>query len=76
MTASLLTLSVSRTREGGVTISLRYSYKGRPPSLKRRAGMAKALLGEALDRLENGKPVDLGFAEDAVRRVRANKMEA
>jgi hypothetical protein len=76
MTASLLALSVSRTREGGVTVSLRYSYEGRPPSLKKRAGMAKALLSEALDRLETGKPVDLGFAEDAVRRVRTDTMEA
>ncbi len=37
--------------------------------------MAKAVLGDALDRLEKGKPVDLGFSEDAHRRVRSDKME-
>lgn len=57
-------------------LTLRYAYEGRPPSLRKRAGMAKALLGEALDRLENGEPADLGFAEDAGRRVRTDKLEA
>ncbi|MEW6635720.1 MAG: hypothetical protein AB1425_02780 [Actinomycetota bacterium] len=44
--------------------------------MKKRSGMAKALLAEALDHLEKGQPVDLGFAEDAVRRVRTDKMGA
>ena len=57
-------------------VTLRYAYEGRPPSSKKRVGMAKALLGEALERLEKGKPVDLGFAEDARKRVRTDKLEA
>lgn len=44
--------------------------------MRKRVEMAKAILGEALDRLEKGKPVDLSFAEDARRRVRHDKMEA
>lgn len=77
MTVSFLALSVTRAREGGVTISLRYSYDvGKPPSLKKRAEMAEAVLREALDRLECGRPVDLGFGEDATKRVRTDKMEA
>lgn len=54
---------------------MRYAYEGRPPSSKKRAEMAKVVLTEALDRMERGKPVDLGFAEDAVRRVRTDTME-
>jgi hypothetical protein len=38
--------------------------------------MVKTVLGDALDRLEKGKPVDLGFSEDTHRRVRTDKMEA
>ncbi len=34
--------------------------------------MAKKMLREPLDRLENGKPADLGFAEDALRRTRTD----
>jgi hypothetical protein len=37
--------------------------------------MVKALLAEALGRLEKGKPMDAGFSEDAVRRVRTDTME-
>lgn len=75
MTATFLALSISRTREGGLLVSLRYSYEGNPPTRKKRAGMAKAILHEALDRLENGEPANLGFTEDAIRRVRTDKME-
>ena len=65
-----------RSREDGLVLTLRYAYEGSPPSLSKRAGMAKALLGEALERLGKGEPVDLGFAEDAARRVRTDTMEA
>jgi hypothetical protein len=34
--------------------------------------MAKKMLREALDRLESNKPTDLGFAENAVRRIRTD----
>jgi hypothetical protein len=30
------------------------------------------MLREALDRLESNKPTDLGFAENAVRRIRTD----
>ena len=78
MTApDLVFVCVSRSaREDGLVLTLRYAYEGRPPSLSKRAGMAKALLGEALKHLEEGTPVDLGFAEDAHRRVRTDTMEA
>ncbi|QYJ14859.1 hypothetical protein Rxycam_00666 [Rubrobacter xylanophilus DSM 9941] len=75
MRARLLSVCVSRAREGGLKITLRYAYEGRPPSLRQRAGMVKALLAEALGRLEKGKPMDAGFSEDAVRRVRTDTME-
>lgn len=71
-----ISVSVARTREGGVVVAVRYSFEGKPPSLSRRTEMAKTVLGDALDRLEKGKPVDLGFSEDAHRRVRTDKMEA
>lgn len=61
-------------REDGLVVTLRYAYEGKPP--KKRTGMAKALLGEALARLEKGKPADLGFAEDAIKRVRTDRMQA
>ncbi len=71
-----ISVSVARAREGGVVVAVRYSFEGRPPSLSKRTEMATALLGDALDRLEKDKPVDLGFSEDAYRRVRTDKMEA
>ena len=71
-----ISVSVSRAREGGVVVAVRYSFEGRPPSLRKRTEMAKIVLGDALDRLEKGKPVDLGFSEDVHRRVRTDKMEA
>lgn len=71
-----ISVSVARAREGGMVVAVRYSFEGRPPSLKKRIEMAKTVLGDALDRLERGKPVDLGFSEDAHRRVRTDKMEA
>jgi hypothetical protein len=37
-----LAVSVSRTRDGGLIIAVRYSYEGRPPSSKKRIEMAKA----------------------------------
>lgn len=79
MNVNPLSVCVSRSEAdgeaGGLVVTLRYAYEGRPPSSKKRTGMAKALLSEALERLEKGKSVDLGFAEDAVKRVRTDKME-
>lgn len=78
MTApDLVSVCVFRSpRENGLVLTLRYAYEGRPPSSRKRTRMAKALLGEALERLEKGNPVDLGFAEDARQRVRTDRMEA
>jgi hypothetical protein len=73
---SAFAVSVSRTREGSLVIAVRYSYEGRPPSHKERAEMAKAMLREAAERLQDGNSVDLGFGEDAPRRVRTDRMEA
>jgi hypothetical protein len=70
-----LAVSVSRTREGSVIIAVRYSYEGRPPSSKKRIEMAKAMLREAVDRLQDGDPVDVGFSEDSSRRIRTDRME-
>lgn len=67
---------VRSTREDVLEVTLRYSYEGKPPSSRKRAEMARALLVEALARLENGKPMDLGFSEDATRRVRTDRMQA
>jgi hypothetical protein len=65
-------LSVVRGEDGALTLTLRYSYEGRPPSFGKRIEMAKKMLREPLDRLEHGKPANLGFAEDAVRRIRTD----
>ena len=59
-----------------MVVTLKYAYEGKPPSLRKRVEMAKAVLDEALDRLKKDKPADLGFAEDARRHVRPDKMEA
>lgn len=70
---------VARTRGGvgsGLIVTLQYACAGRPPSLRKLVGMAKVVvLGETLDWLEEGKSVDLGFTEDACRRVRTDKTE-
>ena len=71
-----LAVSVSRTREGSLIIAVRYSYEGKLPSHKKRAEMAKAMLREAVDRLQDGNSVDVGFSEDSQRRVRTDRMEA
>ena len=71
-----LAVSVSRTREGSLIIAVRYPYEGRPPSHKQRAEMAKAMLHEAVERLQDGNSVDVGFSEDSQRRVRTDRMEA
>jgi hypothetical protein len=70
-----LAVSVSRTRDGGLIIAVRYSYEGRPPSSKKRIEMAKAMLGEAVDRLQDGNSVDIAFSEDSSRRIRTDRME-
>ena len=69
-------VSVSRTREGGLTVAVSYSYEGRPPSRRKRNEMARAMLREAADRLAGGSPVDIGFSENSPRRVRTDRMEA
>jgi hypothetical protein len=65
-------LTVVHGQDGELTLTLRYSYEGRPPSFGKRVELAKKLLRESLERLECGKPADLGFAENAVRRIRAD----
>lgn len=72
----VLAISVTRTQEGGLLISLRYSYEGTLPAHRKRIGMAQVMLREVLDRLEGGEVADLGFSEDARRRVRTDRMEA
>jgi hypothetical protein len=74
-TPGAVAVSVSRTREGGLIIAVRYSYEGRPPSFKKRIDMAKAMLREAVDRLQDGNSVDVGFSEDSSRRIRTDRME-
>lgn len=69
-----MSIAVTRAREGCRVIPVRYSYGKNPPSRGKRVEMAKVMLGEALDRLEKYKPADLGFAEDAVRRVRIHHL--
>ena len=76
MSVSFLALSLTRTPEGGLEVAVRYSYEGRPPSPSKRAEMARGVLREAFERLGEGEPVDLGFAEDAARRVRTDTIEA
>ena len=66
-------LTIVRSADGELTLTLRYSYESRPPSFGKRIGMAKKMLREALDYLERKKPTDLGFAEDAVRRTRSDR---
>lgn len=70
-----LVVSVTRTQEGRLLISLRYSYEGSVPAHRKRIEMAKATLREALDYLERSEVTDLGFVEDARRRVRTDRME-
>ena len=55
---------------------MRFSYEGRPPSHNKRTEMAKAMLLEAVDRLQDGNSVDVGFSEDSPRSVRTDRMEA
>lgn len=70
-----LGVSVLRTREGSLIIAVRYSYEGRSPSSKKRIEMAKAILREAVDRLQEGISVGVGFSEDSSRRIRTDRME-
>ncbi len=70
-----ISLSITRSSEGGVVVALRYSYEKKPPSPKKRLCMAKAMLRETLDRLERGEPAQVGFSEDVQRRVRTDWME-
>ena len=69
-------LPVSPTHEDEIRIAVRYSYEKSPDTSRQRIGMARALLREALGRLQGGKPVDAGFSEDAIRRTRTDEMEA
>ena len=72
----VLALSVARTPEGSLIITVRYSYEGRVPSQGKRTEMARAMLREAAARLEDGSPVDVGFSEDSQKRIRTDRMEA
>lgn len=74
-TVEPLTLTIGRGEDGGLILTLRYSYEGRLPSFKKRARMAAVLLREALDRLQSGEVADTGFSEDALRRIRTDRME-
>ncbi len=68
----------ARPRDDRLIVSVRHSYEGRPPARKKRVQQAKTLLSEALERLEEAgsdEVADLGFAEDATRRVRTDRME-
>jgi hypothetical protein len=65
-----LAVSVSRTRERSLIIAVRYSYEGRPPSFTKSTEMAKAMLREAVDRLQDGNS-----GEDSPRRIRTDRME-
>ena len=67
-----LAVSVSRTREGALIIAVRYSYEGRPPSSKKHIEMAKAILREDVDRLQDSNSMDIGFSEDSLRRIRTD----
>ena len=77
MSVHPLSVRVSRAggKTGGLVVTLRYAYEGKPPSRKERVSLAKTVLREALARLEDGDPADVGFSEDAVRRVRTDWME-
>jgi hypothetical protein len=65
-------LTVVRSQDGELTLTLRYSYEDRPPYFAKRVEVARKMLRESLDRLESGKLNDLGFAEHAVRRIRTD----
>ena len=67
-----LPVSVSCTRERGLIIAVRYSYEGRPPSSKKHIEMAKAILREDVDRLQDSNSMDIGFSEDPLRRIRTD----
>jgi hypothetical protein len=70
-----LALTIGRGEDGRLTLTLRYSYESKPPSSRKRTRMATVLLREALDRLQSGEVADTGFSEDALRRVRTDRME-
>lgn len=73
-----MSISVSRPcgAAAGLLVSLRYSYEVKPPNHKACIEMAKALMREALQRLEAGEVADLGLREDSPRRVRIDQWEA
>ena len=57
-------------------VAVGYSYTKRTATSRRRTGMVRALLCDALGRLQSGKPEDASFSEDTIRRVRTDEMEA
>ncbi len=67
-------LNIIRGQDGALTLTLRYSYEDRPLSFAKRVEMVKKLLRESLDSLESNNPTDLGFAENAVRRTRTDRL--
>jgi len=76
LTVEPLFVCLARAREGGLLASVRYSYEVRPASPRQRTKIARSMMCEALDRLDGGEGVALGFGEDAVRRVRTDRMQA
>lgn len=78
MSVHPLSVCVSRVsgKPGGLVVTLRYAYEGKPPSRKERISLEKAMLDKALVRLEDGDLADVGSSEDAGRRVRTDQMEA
>ncbi|ABG05194.1 hypothetical protein Rxyl_2264 [Rubrobacter xylanophilus DSM 9941] len=74
-TVEPLALTIIRGEDSGLTLTLRYSYEGKPPSFGERTTMVAVLLREVLDLLQGGEVADTGFSEDALRRVRTDRME-
>lgn len=77
MTVVPLVVSAVRDDRGDQIIAVRYSYDAarKLPNRKGRIEMTRALLREALDRLESGEAVDVGFSEDVLRRVRTDRLQ-
>jgi hypothetical protein len=67
-------LTIIRSLDGRLTLTLRYSYEDKPPSFGKRIELARKMLRESVDRLESNKPTDLGFAENAVKRTCTDRL--
>ena len=49
--AQISSLTIVRGADGELTLTLRYSYEGRPPTFAKRVELAKKMLRESLERL-------------------------